>query len=103
MAQAPRTPVVSPMASVVLTPAQVQTIVNHFCQTQLVQPNATAIAGTDQITTAVNTLAMSISIGNLAISYSLAFPPPVGNMTVAQQSALICYMIQTAMGVPLVG
>jgi hypothetical protein len=46
---------------------------------------------------------MSISIGNLSISYSPAFPPPVSNMTAAQQSALICYMIQTAMGVPLVG
>jgi hypothetical protein len=103
MAQAPRSPVVSPAASVVLTAAQVSAIVTHFCQTQLVQPNATAIAGTDQITTAVNTLAMSISIGNLAISYSPAFPPPVSNMTTAQQSALICYMIQTAMGVPLMG
>jgi hypothetical protein len=91
------------MASVVLTAPQVNTIVTHFCQTQLVQSNATAIAGTDQITTAVNTLAMSISIGNLAISYSPAFPPPVSNMTTAQQSALICYMIQTAMGVPLMG
>jgi hypothetical protein len=91
------------MASVVLTPAQVSTIVAHFCETQLVRPNATAIAGTDQITNAVNTLAMSISIGNLAISYSLAFTPPVSNMTAAQQSALICYMLQMAMGVPLMG
>ena len=85
------------MPSIVLTAPQVNTIVAHFCQTQLVQPNATAIAATDQITTAVNTLAMSISIGNLAISYSPAFPPPVSNMTAAQQSALICYMVQMAM------
>jgi hypothetical protein len=102
MAQAPRSPIVSPAASVVLTAPQVATIVNHFVQTQIVQPHVVAIAGTDQITNAVNTLAMSISIGNLAISYSPAFPPPVSNMTAAQQSALICYMIQTAMGVPLV-
>jgi hypothetical protein len=90
------------MPSVVLTAQQVKTIVNHFVQAQLVQPNATAIAGTDQLTTAVNTLAMSVSIGNLSISWSPAFPPPVSNMTAAQQSALISYMLQVAMGVPLV-
>ena len=103
MAQAPRSPIVSPAASVVLTPAQVTTIVTHFINAQIVVPNVTAICTTTDLTNAVNTLAMSISIGNLAISYSPAFPPPVSNMTAAQQSALICYMIQTAMGVPLMG
>jgi hypothetical protein len=89
------------MASVVLTPAQINAITAHFCQAQLVQPNVTAIASTADIKNGVSTLAMSISIGGGAISYSPAFQPPISNMTAAQQSALICYMIQTAMGVPL--
>jgi hypothetical protein len=91
------------MASVVFTPAQVNNIVTHFVNAQFVLPNATAICTTTDLTNSVNTLAMSISIGGGTVSYSPAFSPPVSNMTAAQQSALICYIIQTAMGVPLVG
>jgi hypothetical protein len=46
---------------------------------------------------------MSISIGGGAVSYAPAFSPPISNMTASQQAALICYIIQTAMGVPLMG
>jgi hypothetical protein len=91
------------MPSVVLTPAQVSQIAAHFAQTQFVVPNATAIAATDQIQSGINSLAMSVSIGSGSISYSPAFSPPLSNMTATQQAALICYMIQTAMGVPLIG
>jgi len=91
------------MPSVVLTPTQVTAITAHFCQAQIVAPNVTAIASTTDISSAVNTLAMSVSIGGGSVSYSPAFSPPVSNMTATQQAALICYIIQTAMGVPLVG
>ena len=91
------------MPSVVLTPAQVTTIASHFAQTQFATPNLTAIAATDQIQSGINTLAMSVSIGGGSVSYSPAFSPPLSNMTATQQAALICYIIQTAMGVPLIG
>ena len=93
------------MASVVFTPTQVQAIVTHFGSVQFVMgdPNKIATVSTTDLTTAVNTVAMSISIGGGTVSYSPAFQPPVSNMTATQQAALICYIIQTAMGVPLVG
>ena len=91
------------MPSVVLTPTQIQAINDHFCQVQIVQPNLTAIAATDQIKSSISSLAMSVSIGGGSVSYSPAFTPPVSNMTATQQAALICYIIQTAMGVPLIG
>jgi hypothetical protein len=90
-------------ASVVLTQAQIDAIVAHFSQVYHVQPNATAIVSTTDLSSAIKTLAMSISIGGGSVSYAPAFSPPVSNMTASQQAALICYMIQTAMGVPLIG
>jgi len=90
------------MPSVVLTPTQINQICVYFSQKQFVEKNATATCALDQLVNGVSTLAMSISIGNAAISYSPAFPPPVSNMTAGQQSALISYMLQVAMGVPLV-
>jgi hypothetical protein len=91
------------MPAVVLTPTQINDIATHFCQTQLVAPGVTAIASTADIKNGISTLAMSISIGGGSISYAPAFSPPISNMTATQQAALICYMIQTAMGVPLIG
>ena len=90
-------------ASVVLTPAQITEIATHFAQIWHVQKNLTAIASMTDLTSAISSLAMSISIGGGSVSYSPAFTPPVSNMSAAQQSALICYIIQTAMGVPLMG
>jgi hypothetical protein len=90
------------MASVVFTPAQITQIATFFAQKQFVEPNATAIASLDQLKSSVSSLAMSISIGGGTVSYSPAFTPPVSNMSAAQQAALICYIIQQAMGVPLV-
>jgi len=89
------------MASVVFTPAQIKQIATFFAEKQFVQPNATAICALDQLQNAVSTVAMSVSIGGGTVSYSPAFSPPVSNMTAAQQAALICYIIQMAMGVPL--
>ena len=91
------------MPSVVFTPAQISQIAIHFAQAQFVIPNATAIANLDDLKNGVSTLAMSVSIGGGTVSYSPAFTPPLSNMTVAQQSAMICYIIQMAMGVPLIG
>lgn len=91
------------MPSVVLTANQIAAIGNHFCQTQIVAPNVTAIVGTDDIRNSISALAMSVSIGGGTVSYSPAFPPPLSNMSTSQQAALVCYIIQTAMGVPLVG
>ena len=102
MIKLPRTPSVSPLASVVFTPAQINQIAVYFSQKQFVQANATAICALDDLKTGISNLAMSISIGGGTVSYSPAFSPPVSNMTLAQQSALICYIIQMAMGVPLV-
>jgi hypothetical protein len=90
------------MASVVFTPQQITQIATFFGQKQFVEPNATAVCGLDQLKNGISTLAMSISIGGGTVSYSPAFTPPVSNMTLAQQSALIGYIIQMAMGVPLV-
>jgi hypothetical protein len=90
-------------ASVVLTPAQINDIATHFAQVWHVQQNVTAIATTTDLKSAVSSLAMSISIGGGSVSYSPAFTPPVSNMSTAAQSGLICYIIQTAMGVPLMG
>ena len=89
------------MASVVFTPAQISQIANYFVQKQFVEPNATAICNLTDLKNGVSTLAMSVSIGGGTVSYSPAFTPPVSNMTAAQQSALIGYIIQLAMGVPL--
>jgi hypothetical protein len=91
------------MPSVVLTPAQITNISNHWVQAQVVAPNKTAIATTDQIASSISSLAMSISIGGGSVSYSPAFTPPISNCDATQQAALICYIIQTAMGVPLIG
>jgi hypothetical protein len=90
------------MASVVFTPTQIKQIATYFTQKQFVQTNATAICALDQLQSSISTLAMSVSIGGGTVSYSPAFTPPVSNMSAAQQSALICYIIQMAMGVPLV-
>lgn len=90
------------MASVVFTQNQIQQIATYFAQKQFVQPNATATAALDQLQSAISSLAMSISIGGGSVSYSPAFTPPVSNMTTAQQSALISYILMMAMGVPLV-
>jgi len=90
------------MASVVFTPTQIQQISSYFAQKQFVATNSTAICSTTDLQNAVSTVAMSVSIGGGTVSYSPAFSPPVSNMTTAQQSALICYIIQMAMGVPLV-
>jgi hypothetical protein len=91
------------MASVVFTPAQITQIATYFAQKQFVgPPSNTAIASTDQIKTGISTLAMSISIGGGTVSYSPAFSPPLNNLNTTQQAALICYIIQMAMGVPLV-
>ena len=89
------------MASVVFTPAQIKQIATFFAQKQFVEPNATAICSLTDLQNGVSTLAMSVSIGGGTVSYSPAFSPPVSNMTTAQQSALIGYIIQLAMGVPL--
>lgn len=91
------------MASVVLTAQQIQAISNHFCQVQFVNSKAVANVATSDITAGISTLAMSVSIGGGTVSYSPAFQPPLSNMTATQQAALICYIIQTAMGVPLIG
>lgn len=91
------------MPSIVLTAQQIQDITTHFCQTQFVASNKTAVCATNDISSGISTLAMSVSIGGGSISYSPAFQPPLSNMTATQQAALICYMIQTAMGVPLIG
>lgn len=91
------------MASVVLTPTQINNISNHFCQTQIVVPNVTANVATSDITAGITSLAMSVSIGGGSVSYSPAFQPPLSNLSASQQAALICYIIQTAMGVPLIG
>jgi hypothetical protein len=85
------------MASVVLTPAQISNISSHWVQTQVVAPNKTAIATTDQIGSSISSLAMSISIGGGSVSYSPAFTPPISNCDATQQAALICYIIQMAM------
>lgn len=90
------------MPSIVLTPAQINQIAVYFSQKQFVAPNATATCALDQLQNGISTLAMSVSIGNASVSWSPAFTPPVSNMTVAQQSALISYMLMEAMGVPLV-
>lgn len=90
------------MASVVFTPTQIKQIATYFAQKQFVGPNATATAALDQLQTAISNLAMSVSIGGGTVSYSPAFTPPVSNMTAAQQSALISYILMQAMGVPLV-
>ena len=90
------------MPSVVFTPAQMRQIAVYFAQKQFVEPNATAICAIDHLQSAISTLAMSISIGGGTVAYSPAFSPPVSNMTTAQQSALISYILMQAMGVPLV-
>jgi ABC-type uncharacterized transport system substrate-binding protein len=90
------------MASVVFTPAQISQIATYFAQKQFVNSNATATCALDQLKTGISTLAMAVSIGGGTVSYSPAFSPPVSNMTAAQQASLICYIIQVAMGVPLV-
>lgn len=91
------------MPSVVLTAPQINAISAHFCQTQFVQSNSTAICATNDITAGISSLAMSVSIGGGSVSYSPAFQPPLSNLNATQQAALICYIIQTAMGVPLAG
>jgi hypothetical protein len=91
------------MPSVVFTPTQINTIATHFAQTQFAATNQTAICAMDQIASGISTLAMSVSIGGGTVSYSPAFQPPLSGLTVAQQAALISYIIQTAMGVPLIG
>lgn len=91
------------MPSVVLTPAQITNIASHFADTQFVAPNNTAIASVSQIQSGISSLAMSVSIGGGSVSYSPAFSPPLSNMTATQQAALISYILQTAMGVPLIG
>jgi len=91
------------MPSVVLNPTQVSAISSHFCQTQFVASNSTAIASVTDINNGINTLAMSVSIGGGSVSYSPAFSAPLSNLTAVQQAALICYISQTAMGVPLIG
>jgi len=90
------------MASVVFTPAQITQIATYFAQKQFVATNATAICSLTDLKNGVSTLAMSVSIGSGTVSYSPAFSPPLSNMTAAQQSAMISYMLQVAMGVPLV-
>jgi ABC-type uncharacterized transport system substrate-binding protein len=89
------------MASVVFTPAQIEEIAVYFSQEQFVKLNATATCALDQLQSGISTLAMSISIGGGTVSYSPGFTPPVSNMTIAQQAALISYIIMMAMGVPL--
>lgn len=91
------------MASVVLTSPQITAIASHFAQTQFVAPNNTAICAMDQLQSGISSLAMSVSIGGGSVSYSPAFSPPLSNLSATQQAALICYIIQTAMGVPLIG
>jgi hypothetical protein len=90
------------MAAVVFTPAQILQIATYFGQKQFVATNATATCSLSQLQNGISTLAMAVSIGGGTVSYSPAFTPPVSNMTAAQQSALIGYIIQVAMGVPLV-
>ena len=85
------------MASVVFTPQQITQIANWFVQKQFVGQNATATCATDQLQTGVSNCAMSISIGGGTVSYSPGFQPPVSNMTLAQQTALITYIIEMAM------
>ena len=91
------------MPSVVLTPAQIQNINSHWVQTQFVASNSTQPCAYDQISSGISSLAMSVSIGGGSVSYSPAFTPPISTCTATQQAALICYIIQTAMGVPLIG
>jgi len=85
------------MASVVFTPAQISQIAAWFAQRQFVQPNATATCSFDQLQAGVSNCAMSISIGGGTVSYSPGFQPPVSNMTLAQQTALVNYIIEMAM------
>ena len=89
------------MPSVVFTPAQINSIATHFAQQWFVVPNVTATASLDQLNSSVSSLAMSVSIGGGTVSYSPAFSPPVSNMSAAAQAAMISYIIQMAMGVPL--
>jgi hypothetical protein len=89
------------MASVVFTPQQINQIATYFAQKQFAAHNVTAICSITDLQNGISTVAMSISIGGGTVSYSPAFTPPVSNMTAAQQSALIGYIIQMAMGVPL--
>jgi hypothetical protein len=90
------------MASVVFTPQQISQIANYFARKQFVEPNNVALAGTDQLATAISNVATSISIGGGTVSFNVSFSPPLNNLTAVQQAALICYIVQQAMGVPLV-
>jgi hypothetical protein len=85
------------MASVVFTPAQIKQIATYFAQKQFAAPNATATCSLTDLQNGVSTLAMSISIGGGTVSYSPGFQPPVSNMTLAQQTALVSYIIEMAM------
>jgi hypothetical protein len=90
------------MPSVVFTPAQISTIASYFAQKQFVEPNNVALAGIDQLKTAIANVATSISIGGGSVAYSVSFSPPLNALTTVQQAALLCYIVQEAMGVPLV-
>ena len=85
------------MASVVFTPAQIKSIASYFAQKQFVELNATATCSLTDLQNGVSTLAMSISIGGGTVSFSPGFQPPVSNMTLAQQTALVSYIIEMAM------
>lgn len=90
------------MASVVFTQQQIANIATFFAQQQFVVPNNTAIAGIDQLKTAISNVATSISIGGGTVSFNVSFSAPLNALTAAQQAALIAYIIMEAMGVPLV-
>jgi len=91
------------MASVVFTPQQIRQIATFFAQKQFVEVNAAAVAGVDQLQNAVSTLSTSVSVGNGTVSYNISWSPPLTfTLTTAQQAALLGYIMQMAMGVPLV-
>lgn len=89
------------MASVVFTSQQIASIARYFAQKQFVETGQTALAGLDQLQTAISNVATSISIGGGTVSFNVTFSAPLNALSNSQQAALISYIIMEAMGVPL--
>jgi len=103
MAQAPKAPVVTPTISVVLTPAQIQSIAVKWASVWFVPGDATKIAtmSITDLANAISNASCSISIGGGSVAMSPSFPPPFNTAPVAAQDDLISYIVQVATGVPL--
>jgi hypothetical protein len=95
------------MPSVVFTPQQISQISSHWASIYFAggtnTPQNCATMSITDLNNAVSQLAMSISIGSGSVAYSPAFPPPFNTASAPAQAAMISYIIQMAMGVPLVG